>query len=97
MKYPYRVKVFFDPDQKTNKIQTVIKLNTFLNHQCIGDYEKWNIMKRDVGSYSSEYVGIELGFEQNQDAVHFKLGFISDGEKIDGEVYRDYREEEKRV
>lgn len=91
MKYPFRVKVFFDKKGKTSKIATIMKLNQFLNHEAIGEYEKYNMtVKEDLDHFTATtFAGIELAFANHVDAVHFKLGFITDGEEIRSDSFRE--------
>lgn len=107
MEYPYRIKVFFDTEEKTSKLATVLKINRFLSENIkVSDFTKWNINAKEsnetltyTGLYYQRpvFVGIEIAFKYNKDAILFKLGFISDGEKVDSTLLRDYREEEKGV
>lgn len=79
MQYPYRVTVQFD--EKIDKITTIKYINNFMIHHVTGDYTKYNILKK-TDSFRSEFVGIEVAFSQANDAIHFRLGFPADGEKI---------------
>lgn len=74
MQYPFRVKVEFNKNQP--KLATIQKLNHFLNHDAVGKWERYNIMR--TVDYDRVFTGIELAFADQRDAVHFKLGFNND-------------------
>jgi len=79
MQYPYRIKIMFS--DTTKKLEVIQYINRFMVHSCKDKYEKWNISSRYDDS-TRGFKGIEIAFSSNKDAVHFRLGYQSDSEKI---------------
>ena len=76
----------------THKLATIQYVNSFLLHDAIGEHTKWNIL--DTDRYLK---GIEIGFSNKIDAIHFKLGFNQDGQEITSFNYGASGEKEKGV
>lgn len=93
MKYPYRIVIKYGT--KTPKLATIQYVNHFLNHDALGEYEKWNVV--DSLMNGGHLKGIEIGFADKRDAIHFKLGFNQDGQEISSKNLGADREEKERV
>ena len=69
MKYPFRIQVRF-PKEKP-KLETILYISRFLSQEAKGEWAKYNIIEND----SKDFVGIEIAFASNADAILFRLGY----------------------
>ena len=74
MQFPYRIKIMFS--KSSQKLKVIQYVNAFMLNSVKEKYAKWNVER------SGEFLGIELAFADRADAIHFRLGFNIDDEKI---------------